>query len=62
MAVVSSDEETVRVRLPLGAVGAAGLADADVMGERLDWRPLDENSVELTVPAGTCYFIQCRMK
>ncbi len=61
-AVVSSDEEPVRIRLPLGAVGAAGLADADVMGEKLDWRPLDENSVELTVPAGTCYFMECKMK
>ena len=62
LAVVSNDDEPSVIRLPLGAIGAAGLADADVMGEKLDWKPLDENSVELFVPAGTCYFIPCRMK
>ena len=62
VAVLSAEEEPGRIRLPLGAVGACGLAEEDVMGEKLDWRPLDENSVELTVPAGTCYFARCKMK
>lgn len=62
VAVLSNSARDERVCLPLGAIGACGLADADVMGEKLAWRPLDENSVELTVPAGTCYFAQCKMK
>ena len=62
VAVINSDDKDTCIRLPLGAVGAAGLKDTDVMGEKLSWRPLDEHSVELTVPAGTNYFIQCFMK
>ena len=62
VAVISAEKEPARIRLPLGAIGAAGLAAEDVMGEKLDWRPLDENHVELTVPAGTCYFAACEMK
>ena len=62
LAVLSASGRTERVRLPLGAVGACGLADTDVMGQELSWRPLDENHVELTVPAGINYFVQCIMK
>ncbi len=62
VAVINSAEEDQAIRLPLGAIGAAGLHDTDVMGEPISWRPLDENSVELTVPAGSNYFIQCEMK
>ena len=62
MAVLSASDKEERVRLPLGAVGACGLAEEDVMGQKLSWRRLDENSVEMTVPAGTCYFAPCRMK
>ena len=62
VAIINSDDKDACIRLPLGAVGAAGLTEADVMGEKLSWRKLDENSVDLTVPAGTNYFIQCQMK
>ena len=62
VAVLSAGEKAERIRLPLGAIGAAGLPNTDVLGETLDWRPLDEHSVELAVPAGTCYFIECEMK
>ena len=62
VAVLSAGEKAERVRLPLGAIGAAGLPSTDVLGETLDWRPLDEHSVELAVPAETCYFIKCEMK
>ncbi len=62
LAVLSNGDEPTTIRVPLGAIGAAGLADDDVMGEKVDWKPLDENSVSLSVPAGTCYFIPCRMK
>ncbi len=62
VAVLSAERTERRIRLPLGAIGAAGLADADVMGEPVAWRALDENALELTVPAGQCYFIPCVMK
>ena len=62
VAIINSDDKDACIRLPLGAVGAAGLTEADVMGEKLSWRKLDENSVDLTVPAGMNYFIQCEMK
>ena len=62
VAVINSDSKDQTIRLPLGVIGAAGLADTDVMGEPVSWQPLDENSVELTVPAGSNYFIQCLMK
>ncbi len=62
VAVINSDDKDTCIRLPLGAIGAAGIMDTDVLGEKLTWRQLDENSVELTVPAGMNYFIQCEMK
>ena len=62
VAIINSDDKDACIRLPLGAVGAAGLTEADVMGEKLSLRKLDENSVDLTVPAGMNYFIQCEMK
>lgn len=62
VAVISGSDTDERVRLPLGVVGASGFADAgDVMGQPLRWRVLDEKSVELTVPAGQCYFARCEM-
>ena len=61
-AVISVSERTERVRLPLGILGAAGLEGTDVLGEPLDWRPLDQRAVELTVPPGTSYFARCVMK
>ena len=61
-AVISVSDREERVRLPLGAVGACGLESTDVMGEPLAWRALDERAVELTIPAGTSYFVRCVMK
>ena len=61
-AVISVSDKTERVRLPLGAMGAAGLEDADVMGERVVCRARDAYGVELEIPPKTSYFIQCRMK
>ncbi len=62
LAVLSAGGQDARVRLPLGAIGAEGLEDRDVMGESVSWRRLDEHAVEMDVPAGQCYFVRCRMR
>ncbi len=61
-AVISVSDTTEHIRLPLGVMGAAGLAETDVLGEKLTWRRLDGDSIELTVPPGMCYFATCVMK
>ena len=63
VAVISASEKEESIRLPLGAIGAAGFqSDTDALGETLKYSVADENTVELTVPAGQSYFVQCRMK
>ena len=62
VAVISGSDADEHVRLPLGAIGADGLADRDVMGQPLQTRPMEDGAVELTVPAGQCFFAPCRMR
>ena len=60
-AVLSTDSEEKTIPLPLGAIGASGFK-GDVFGAELNCRTLDENAVELTVPAHQAYFMECLLK
>lgn len=61
--VISTAEEDVTIRLPLGAVGAAEpKGNADVFGRALEYRIMDDNSIALNVKAHQSYFMECRMK
>jgi len=61
VSVMSTNDEDKTVRLPLGAIGAAGFK-GDVFGAKLNCRKLDDNAVELTVPAHQAYMMECLLK
>ena len=61
--LVSTNDQDVKIRLPLGVVGAScPKGDADVFGNQLTYTKLDDNSIELTVPAHQAYFMECQVK
>ena len=60
-AVLSTDSEEKTIRLPLGAVGAAGIR-ADVLGHSVRWEKLDENHTALTIAPGEGLFLELEMK
>ena len=61
VSVMSTNEEDKAIRLPLGAIGASGIK-GDVFGAELNCRTLDDNAIELTVPAHKAYFMECLLK
>lgn len=61
--VISTDDTAQTVRIPFGAIGAAGpKGNQDVFGRHLDFTRLDAASTALTVEAHQSYFIECEMK
>ena len=59
--VISTERQDVKIRLPLGAVGATTPKEhADIFGTPLEYRPVDGSSIELTVKAGQAYLMECR--
>lgn len=63
VSVISASDKDEKIRLPLGIIGAAcPKENKDVFEKELNYQPLDENSVELTVKAHQSYFIECKMK
>lgn len=59
---MSTEENAKTVRLPLAAIGAAAPAgQKDAMGSALDYT-VQEDGIELTIPAHQAYFFECRMK
>ena len=60
--VISAGDKTEKIRLPLGAVGAAEpKGSEDVFGKKLEYRQMDSNSIELAVEAHQSYFIECEV-
>ena len=63
VSVMSTNAEAKTVRLPLGAIGAAGpKGDADIFGNVLTYEKTDENSIVLTVPGHQAYLMECLLK
>jgi len=65
-AVISVADQTITIRLPLGAVGAAlpsatGVSVFDHFGERLNYKVMNADAVELTVEAHKSYLFDCVM-
>ena len=61
--VLSTNQEDVTIRLPLGAVGAAKpKGNADIFGRPLEYETLDENCIALKVKAHNAYFMECELK
>lgn len=58
--ILSTEDKDVTIRLPLGAVGAR-YPKREIFGRELEYHPLDENSIELTVKAHQAYFMECEM-
>lgn len=63
VAVVSTNEETQKIVLPVGSVGGNMTGDSkDVFGRELNYTKLDERNIELTVEAHQSYFIDCTIR
>lgn len=63
VSVISTSDEAKSIRLPLGIVGAnTPKGEADVFGKVLDFKRINNNSVELVVEPHQSYFFQCEMK
>lgn len=61
--ILSTGDRDVKIRLPLGAVGAVSpKGNADVFGKALEYTVLDDRSIELTVGAHQAYFMECVMR
>ena len=59
--VISTEDQDVKIRLPLGAVGASvPIGSTDIFGTPLSYRLNADASIELTVKAGQSYLMQCR--
>ena len=59
--VISAENQDVKIRLPLGAVGASvPVGSTDIFGTPLSYRLNADASIELTVKAGHSYLMQCR--
>lgn len=61
VAVMNAADARRNAVLPLGAIGAKGF-EGDVLGQTAAWTALDENHVELKLPAHGAYFLRCEMK
>ena len=60
--VLSTNDEDVKIRLPLSLVGAERPdGDCDIFGEKLTYTHLDNSSILLTVPAHKAYCFSCRL-
>ncbi len=61
--VLSTNDQDVTIRLPLGAVGAAApKGERDLLGRKLEYAAKEENAIEFTVKAHNAYFMECEMK
>ena len=59
--VISAENQDLKIRLPLGAVGASvPIGSTDIFGTPLSYRLNADASIELTVKAGHSYLMQCR--
>ena len=59
--VISTETKDVRIRLPLGAVGACEPKEStDIFGIPLEYHTMADASIELTVKAGQSYLMECR--
>ena len=59
--VLSTNDDDVNIRLPLGAVGAVCPEEKDLFGETITYTPLDSGSIRLHVPAHKAYCFSCRL-
>lgn len=61
--VISTEEEDVTIRLPLGAVGGTcPEGERDLLGRILHWEEKDDRSIALHVNAHESYFFRCKSK
>ena len=56
--VISTAEEDVTIRLPLGAVGA-DVPKEELFGRSVSFTPCDEHSILLTIPKHQSYMLDC---
>lgn len=59
--LLSTEDKDVKIRLPLGAVGAKA-PKREIFGKELEYTQLDDRSIELTVKAHQAYFMECEVK
>ena len=60
VAVISTGEQEEKIRLPLGVLGKKQpKGEADLLGKKLEWKRLDEKSIEFVAAPHTSYFMEC---
>ena len=60
VAVISTVDTEEKIRLPLGVLGKKHpKGERDVLGKKLEWKKLDEKSIEFTVAPHCSYFMEC---
>ena len=61
VSIISTEDQDVKIRLPLGAVGATvPIGSTDIFGTPLSYRLNADASIELSVKAGQSYLMRCR--
>ena len=59
--VISTQTQDVKIRLPLGALGASTpINSTDIFGTPLEYSAMPDSAIELTVKAGRAYLFECR--
>ncbi len=59
--VISTGSADETIRLPLGAIGA-DVPAREIFGKELEYRKLEDSSIELTVKAHRAYLMECPVK
>ena len=60
VAVISTGEQEENIRLPLGVLGKKQpKGETDLLGKKLEWKRLDEKSIEFVAAPHTSYFVEC---
>ena len=58
--VISGEDRDVKIRLPLGAVGAKR-PKWEIFGREMEFTETEPHAVELTVKAHRAYFMECEL-
>ena len=61
--LMSVNERDVNIQLPIGTVGIKKFIEKeDLFGNKLQYSVIDENTIELFVPAHQGYVVECKLK
>lgn len=63
VSVISTSDKDEKIRLPLGMIGAKQpKGSSDVFGKELEYKRMDDHSIEFLAKAHQSYFMECEMR